>query len=209
MITLDDKLGIFYKIVFKHEEEKCKKLLEEFEERSREILKEKEEIFREKKKEMINRRIQLAETQRNEKISKTIQDNRQRVLSKKKEILDDLILSLEEKGRQFASSNEYKDYLIKSLEKTLKEVKEKQVIVYIRELDKASLEDSIMSLEKERGINITLSVIEKDIIGGFILSDKNNTYSLDNSFKTIIEENRYYIGKVLYKSLEEAGDMHE
>lgn len=209
MITLDDKLGIFYKIVYKNEEEKCKKLLEEFEERSREILKEKEEILKEKKEKMINRKVQLAEKQKKEVISKIIQQNRQKVLSKKKEILDDLILSLEERFRKFVSSNEYEDHLLKSLERSLKEVKEKKIIVYIRETDKDKLEDSITALEKENGVSIVLRVIDRDIIGGFILSDEDNTYNLDNSFKTIIEEKQYYIGKILYKFLEEAGDIHE
>jgi len=50
-------------------------------------------------------------------------------------------------------------------------------------------------------------VPKSKIIGGFIISDKEKTYNIDNSYKTIIEENRYEIGKRLYKALEEAGDL--
>jgi vacuolar-type H+-ATPase subunit E/Vma4 len=44
------------------------------------------------------------------------------------------------------------------------------------------------------------------MIGGFIL--KYETYNLDNSFKTIIDENRYLIGKRLYSALEKTGELN-
>ena len=47
------------------------------------------------------------------------------------------------------------------------------------------------------------------ISGGFIISDNAKPYNLDSTFKTIIEENRYEIGKALYSSLEKAGETSE
>lgn len=206
MITLEDKLDIFHKIVLKHEEEKCKEILEELEEKNNNTIKEKEEILQKRKKEIINRRFQLAEVQKNEIVSKAIQENRERVLSKRQEALDDLILALEEKARQFVATEEYNVYLINSIEKLINTSDDKEVTIYLREADKLNFEKDILSLGKEKGIKITLNITEKDIIGGFIISDENKTYNLDNSFKTIIEENKYSIGKILYKSLEEAGE---
>lgn len=206
MITLEDKLDIFHKIVLKHEEEKCKEILEELEEKNNNTIKEKEEILQKRKKEIINRRFQLAEVQKNEIVSKAIQENRERVLSKRQEALDDLILALEEKARQFVATEEYNVYLINSIEKLIDISDDKEVTIYLREADKLNFEKDILSLGKEKGIKITLNITEKDIIGGFIISDENKTYNLDNSFKTIIEENKYSIGKILYKSLEEAGE---
>ncbi|MBU5439400.1 V-type ATP synthase subunit E [Tissierella sp. MSJ-40] len=209
MITLEDKLDIFYKIVLKDEEEKCKKTLEELEEKNNNIIKEKKEALEKRKKEIINRKFQLGEIQKNEMVSKARQDNREKVLSKRQETLEDLIFSLKEKGRQFTSSKEYKTYLINNIGKAMDNMQEKEIILEIREKDKDNFGEDILSLGKGKGINVILNIAKEDIIGGFIISDRNRTYNLDNSFKTIIEENKYLIGKTLYTSIEEAGDLYE
>lgn len=206
MITLEDKLDIFNKIVLKAEEEKCKKVLEELEEKNNNIVKEKRVALEKKKKEVISKRIQLGEAQKNEMVSKAIQENRERVLSKRQEILEDLILALEEKARQFVVSKEYRNYLINNIRKAITRINDNEVIIYLREADKLSMKEDILSLGKENGIKTAFNNTDKDIIGGFIISDENKTYNLDSSFKTIIEENKYSIGKILYKSLEEAGE---
>jgi vacuolar-type H+-ATPase subunit E/Vma4 len=209
MITLENKLDIFYKIVLKDEEEKCKKTLEELEEKNNNIIKEKKEALEKRKKEIINRKFQLGEIQKNEMVSKARQDNREKVLSKRQETLEDLIFSLKEKGRQFTSSKEYETYLINNIGKAIDNMQEKEIILEIRERDKDNFGEAILSLGKGKGINIILNIAKEDIIGGFIISDKNRTYNLDNSFKTIIEENKYLIGKTLYTTIEEAGDLYE
>ena len=78
----------------------------------------------------------------------------------------------------------------------------------MKEKDKVNLEDSILNLGKENNKDISFNIVVSDIIGGFILSDKDMSYNLDNSFKTIIEENRYLIGKRLYSSLEKTGGLN-
>lgn len=208
MITLDDKLDIFYKVVFKEEEEKCKKRLEELEAKNSHILEEKRIELAKKKEETINRRKILAETQKNEMISKATGENRGKILEKREETLKDLISSLENRAKEFVLSNDYKDYLLNKIEKEIKEIDEKEIIIGLREKDKINLEDSIFNLGKENNKIISFDIVKSDIIGGFILSDKDRSYNLDNSFKTIIEENRYLIGKRLYLSLEKTGGLN-
>lgn len=209
MITLEDKLDIFYKIVLKDEEGKCKETLEQLEEKNKSIIKEKKENLEIKKKDIINRKIQLAETERNEMLSRFKQDNKEKLLSKRQEILKSLISSLEERERQFTSSKEYRDYFITYLDKTLDEMEENEIILGIRKADGDNFNEEILSLGNKKGINIVIDTIKEDIIGGFVISDKDRTYSLDYSFKTIIEENKYLIGKTLYTLINETGDSFE
>ena len=209
MITLEDKLDIFYKIVLKDEEEKCKETLEQLEEKNKSLIKEKKENLEIKKKDIINRKIQLAETERNEMLSRFKQDNKEKLLSKRQEILKSLISSLEERERQFTSSKEYRDYFITYLDKTLDEMEENEIILGIRKADGDNFNEEILSLGNKKGINIVIDTIKEDIIGGFVISDKDRTYSLDYSFKTIIEENKYLIGKTLYTLINETGDSFE
>ncbi|WP_353094929.1 V-type ATP synthase subunit E [Tissierella praeacuta] len=211
MITLDDKLDIFYKVIFKEEEEKCKKTLEELEAKNNSILEEKKIELEKKRDEIINRKRMLAETQKNEMVSKATQENREKILVKREEVLKDLISSLEDKARKFVLSNDYNDYndyILSKITDIIKEVPEKEIIINVIEADKERFQDSIIKIGKENNKNISLGITSSDIIGGFTLSDKDRNYNLDNSFKTIIEENKYLIGKKLYSSLEKTGGLN-
>lgn len=208
MITLDDKLDIFYKVVFKEEEEKCKKALEELEERNKLALEEKIVELEKRKEETITRRKLLAETQKNEMLSKAIGENRSGILVKREETLTDLISSLENKAREFVLLKDYKDYILDKILNVIKEIEEEEIVIGLLEKDKKDLEETIRQLGEDNNKNISFYTVSSDIIGGFILSDKNRSYNLDNSFKTIIEENKYLIGKRLYSSLEKTGGLN-
>ncbi|MGJ0847202.1 V-type ATP synthase subunit E [Tissierella praeacuta] len=208
MITLEDKLDIFYKIVFKEEEAKCKKLLEELEFKNNSILEEKKIELEKKKEEIIERKRILAEIQKNEMVSKAVGESRGKILEKREEVLRDLISSLEDRARKFVLSSDYEGYLLNKIVQIIREVSEKEIIISITEIDKERFEDFILEIGKENNKDISLNLISPDIIGGFTLSDKDRSYNLDNSFKTIIEENKYLIGKRLYSSLEKTGGLN-
>jgi vacuolar-type H+-ATPase subunit E/Vma4 len=207
MITIDDKLETFYKLVFKEEEAKSKEILEELEKRNKSLIAEKKLELEEKKQETIKRKKKLAEIQKNEMVSKATQDNRKEILSKSEELLEDVIESLKRKSEEFTKSKGYEDYILGRIENVIKSLEEKEIIISLRENDKSQLEDSIIKIGKKYNKTILFNEVRKDIIGGFIISDQNKTYNLDNSFKTIIEQNRYDIGKRLHISLGEAGDL--
>ncbi|MDR7857396.1 V-type ATP synthase subunit E [Tissierella sp.] len=206
MITLEDKLDIFYKMIFKEEEERSKKALEELEANNKLILESKKIELENKKEEIIERRRLLAEIQKNELLSKYNQEDRNAILIKKEEALGDLIKSLEDKARSFTSTEEYKDYILHGIEDVIKDMEEKEVTIGLIEEDKLRFEDFILKLGKEYGKNIIFDIVSNHIIGGFIL--KYESYNLDSSFKTIIDENRYLIGKRLYSSLEKTGELN-
>lgn len=208
MITIDNKLDIFYRLVYKDEEEKCKKLLEEQEERNKKILEEKTSNLTKAKEDLIERKKHLAEIAKNEMISKATENNRERILSKREELLLDLIEVLEEKSREFTKTKDYENYILSKVKNLIREVEEESIIIGLMERDMGKLKDPIIEIGRENNKEVSFDVITKDLIGGFILSDKNRTYNLDNSFKTIISANRYEIGKKLYGSLEKTGDLN-
>ncbi|WMM24603.1 V-type ATP synthase subunit E [Tissierella sp. MB52-C2] len=209
MITIDDKLDIFYKLVYKDEEEKCKRFLEEQEERNKKILEAKTSSLMEAKENLLERKRNLAEIQKNEMISKAIEKNRERILSKREELLEDLMQTLEEKAKEFTKTKDYENYVLSKIQDLINEVEEHSIIIGLTEIDLERFKNSIIKIGEESNKEISFSAITKDLIGGFILSDKNKTYNLDNSFKTIIFSNRYEIGKKLHGLLEKTGDLNE
>ncbi|OLS03639.1 V-type ATP synthase subunit E [Tissierella creatinophila] len=209
MITIEDKLDIFYKLVFKNEEEKAQERLENIEIQHKRILNDKIVELEKMKEQNINRRKNLAQIQKNEMISKAIGEDKRKLLIKREELLKDLISSLEIKAKEFTSTIEYREYMLKRLKDTLKESDEKDIIIKLNKEDSKKLQKELLEVAKEFNENLSFEELNKDAIGGFVITDKAKTYSLDNSFKSIIEENRYKIGKELYTSLEKIGDLNE
>lgn len=208
MINIEYKLNVFNQIVLKEQEVKAKEELENLEKVNNEIFQAKKKELEHNRDEVVNRRIQLAKIQKNEMISKATQENRENLLAKREELLHDLILSLEEKAKDFTETPEYRFYFLNGIKKYIKDISDNGLILTILEKDKEKFSQELNQIAKELGKTIEVESAPAQKIGGFIISDKDRTYNLDSTFKTIIEEQKYSIGKSLYSSLEEVGEIN-
>lgn len=209
MITLEDKLDTFYKIVYKAEEEKAKIALEELENTQRNILEDKYNELQEKKENRIRRREGQGISEKNEMISASVDKNRKKSLVKREVLLENLIESLEIKAMNFTDTKRYEEYLTDRIKSSLNSINEDYVILGLKKKDRERIGKDIKDIENETSKDIELKDLEEDIIGGFKLWDRGKNYTLDNTFKTVIEENRYQIGKKLYIALDRAGEIDE
>lgn len=208
MITVEDKLEIFNKLVYKEEEEKCIREMEALEKRIEATLEEKKLELEKKAEAFIKRKNILANIQKNEMISQANENKKTNALKSRESFLNDLIKNLEIKTKQFVQSNDYKPYLIKKISKVLDGLEEDKIILLLNEEDIGLIQESIPILEEQFKKSISIEASKKDVIGGFMILDGAKTYNLDYSFKTIIEENRYDIGKTLFNMLENAGEIN-
>lgn len=207
MITIEDKLDIFYKIVLEKEKEESLKVLDEIEEKNKATLaKHRERLFK-VKDDIIEKSIKNGEVKKDELISQEIVEARKRIFTKKEGLLDDLILSLEKKAKDFVNSEEYSQYLLDGIGRVLKDIEDKYIIIYLKNEDRLRLSGSIAKIGIEIGKKISFENATEDIIGGFIVSDIDKKYLIDESFKGKIEENKYLIGEELYSTLGKAGDI--
>lgn len=207
MITIEDKLNIFYKIVLEKEKEESLKVLNEIEEKNKATLdKHRERLFK-VKDDIIEKSIKNGEVKKDELISQEIVEARKRIFTKKEGLLDDLILSLEKKAKDFVNSEEYSQYLLDGIGRVLKDIEDKYIIIYLKNEDRLRLSGSIAKIGIEIGKKISFENATEDIIGGFIVSDIDKKYLIDESFKGKIEENKYLIGEELYSTLGKAGDI--
>lgn len=208
MTTIKDKLEVFRKLIYEDEEEKYKSILKELEGKKEDLIKSKKLEVEKRREEVLRRKNLLEETEKNRIISEKTQEMKYKLLSKRNDILEDLVVSLEEKAEKFTFTAEYIDIVAKDISKEIENLDEKELIITISEEDREKLADSILEIGQKYNKNITIQTVEKSkLIGGFVVSDKDRTYNIDNSYKTIIEENRYEIGKRLYEALEKAGDI--
>ena len=209
MINIEYKLDIFNQIILKEEELNAKRELESLKSENEQIYENKKIDLEKNSKAIIARRIQLANSQKNEMISKARDENRERLLSIREELLEDLLVSLKEKALEFVKSENYEEYLLSKLKKAIDNTTDFNIILTILPEDIKKYGKAIKKLTRDIQVDIEIEEASPNIIGGFIISDKDKTYNLDSTFKTIIEENRYEIGKALYSSLEKAGEKDE
>lgn len=209
MITLEDKLDTFYKIVYKAEEEKTKLALEELENTQKLLLEKKIEELENKKEKTLNKIESQAVSEKNEMISESIDRNRRLSLVKREELLENLIQALELRAINFSKTDKYIDFIIRKIKETLTDIEEDNLILGLKSSDREKIEKSIEAISAHTSKIIKLKDSNDISLGGFKIWDKDRNYTLDNTFKTIIEESRYEIGKKLYIALDRAGGKDE
>ena len=207
MITVEDKLNIFYKMVLEREKESFEKILDEIEEKNKIALDEHKNKVSLKRDEMIEKKKKSGKIMKEQKISQAIVETRQKIFRKKEELLEDLLLSIKEKSKVFVCSKEYENYLLRELESILNEVEGKNIVLYLKLEDNKKYGDSIINLANKLNIKITFKEANENIVGGFLIFDEDKTYLTDETFKIKIEENKYLVGEKLYETLEKAGDI--
>lgn len=207
MITVEDKLNIFHRIVLEKEEKRSTEILEELSKKNDAAIKEYTEKLNKKKEELVHKKVKNAEIKRNEKVSAATENVKSRILSKKKELLTDIMEQILKRAEGFAESSQYEDYLLNEIDAVTDEVEDQNIVIYLKNNDINRFSGKISGLLNKKGKKTTLGRIKDDTIGGFMLSDEGKTYIIDNTFKTKIDENEHIIGERLYEKLEEAGDI--
>ncbi|MDY0257179.1 V-type ATP synthase subunit E family protein [Gudongella oleilytica] len=209
MITVEEKLEIFHKIVYREEEEKFQKALKELEEMNLQALEDRRKELESHRDEIVRRKISMAKIERNEAMAKAIEKNKAQLRQKRKDLQDQLLREILKKADQFVDTDEYYEYLCENINKYLKEFENNEVVVYVREKDKESIKGCIKGLVAVTGKSFVIETMSDDKIGGFVISNSEKTYNIDHSLKTLIEEKEYTIGQRLCLALGKAGENVE
>mgnify|MGYP000856632138 CR=1 FL=1 len=209
MITVEEKLEIFLKIVYREEEEKFQKALKELDEMNLQAIEDKKRELESHRDEIIRRKISMAKIERNEAMAKAIEKNKAQLRQKRKDLQDKLMKEILEKADYFVGTEEYSEYLCENINKYLKEFESNEVVVYVREKDKESIKGCIKGLVAVTGKSFVIETMSDEKIGGFVISNSEKTYNIDHSLKTLIEEKEYTIGQRLSLALGKAGESNE
>lgn len=209
MITVEEKLEIFHKIVYREEEEKFQRALKELEELNLQALEDRRKELQAHRDEIVRRKISMAKIERNEAMAKAIEKNKAQLRQKRKDLQDKLMNEILKKADQFVDTDEYYEYLCENINKYLKEFENNEVVVYVRDKDKESIKGCIKGLVAVTGKSFVIETMSDEKIGGFVISNSEKTYNIDHSLKTLIEEKEYTIGQRLCLALGKAGENVE
>ena len=181
-MTLDEKLEHFYSSVIDSATkqnieivEEYKKILQRnFEDRKEVALRKAEANFRIESDNILR--------ERNRRMSAASMEIRRKVLERTSEISDEIFEEVKSKLQEFMQTEEYEDLLYALIQDALEFAKGDSITIYINPTD----QDRISSLEKRTSTTLTLS--DRDFIGGIRAVISSHSILIDSSFLSKIEE---------------------
>ena len=148
----------------------------------------KEQLDEYSKKQRIryDREMKGFEKQYNIKKYELEKNSKMNLLEKQKEIIIDLINSVEKKMKDFVHSEKYFDYLVKNINNSLNKIgsKTNSVIIYITDYDYNRYSNMLSASFKD----YTIKTISDKNIGGCKCLDKDSNIIIDNTISLLIRE---------------------
>ena len=204
-VTVEGKLELFKRVLFEHIEkdwsEKKKKLAEELEQK----INEERKIYEKQIKAVMEDAEKKAEEKRAAILAAIQEHKEQEITKKKEELFSDLIASLKEWAEEFVKSDGYKEFMAKNINQALDLMEGQNLTLILTHTDLDELTSFIKDKAAQREDNKNLELVgsKEDIRGGFIIEDREKGIMADFSIKTLIDEAKEYMGKLLYEKLDE------
>lgn len=204
-VTVEGKLELFKRVLFEHVEKDWAERKKKLEEALEQKLNEEKKEYEKQIKAVMEDARKRAEVKRTA-ILATIQEHKEQEITKKKEeLFSDLIGSLKEWAEEFVKSDGYKEFLIKNLNQALDLMEGQNLVLILTDGDMDALGSFIKEkvAQREDRKNIEIIGHKEDIIGGFVIEDREKGIMADFSMKVLIDEAKEYMGKLLYEKLDE------
>lgn len=212
MITIEEKLNVFTKLVLGH-------VQQEYEEKHQEISKvnnKKIETYKvrleERKSEIIEDFVSKGKIEKNKLVSQASLDKKRKILNKKQELIERILSNLHKKAREFTHTSEYEGFLTGILREILPPFKgERALKIIVSQRDLERYRDLVLSEAYKVGFeekDVQVMAAREEVTGGIVVFNQDMTLKVDSLIDTIIEEFRPTIGQKLYDALKEAGDLN-
>lgn len=181
-MNLDEKLEHFYSSVIDSATKQNIEIVEEFKKTLRKNYEERKDAALRKAEANYRMASDNIIRERNRRISAEALDIRRKVLEKTAEISDQIFKDVKIKLDEYMKTSAYDDLLSEQIKNAVNFAKGDSITVYINPSDA----DKISSLEEKTGISLTVS--NRDFIGGTRAVIPSRSILIDNSFLTRLEE---------------------
>jgi V/A-type H+-transporting ATPase subunit E len=155
-------------------------------------------------KNIMNQAKTKAEIERRKIASITEVEMRNRILQVKEDLVEFAFEKATAKLKEFTATKEYRDYLIKMVERITKRIDQKNVVVQVNEKDKTWLtQDLLNRSSKKLRCEITLSDQTEEFLGGCKIQSGDGKIiynsTLDNRLKELKPNLRVVVAKILFE----------
>ena len=210
MVTIEEKIKLFYKLLSQSMDKQFTGELKELENSFESKIQKLQDEVDKEAKEIEEKARKKAETKRAESLSKSKVIIKKDIMALKEKYYYIFMDKFNEKLNEFVKSKEYKSYLSKIISNLITEIKSYEkcdLVIHLTKNDIDNHSDFIKTeISKKHDCNVSFKV-SYDIKGGFIaeLADKN--LKINSSIDAVLEDNKTYIMQTIFETLE-AGDYN-
>ncbi|AYO31684.1 H(+)-transporting ATPase [Biomaibacter acetigenes] len=203
--TIEDKISLFTKVLIERIEhdfqEKQKKLVDYYEARKSDIIKD----YEERKRAAVNDAAKDAEIKKQQMISKAKSTMHLAVLKKRHEFTERIMDEVKERARAFTNTAEYVEFLKEAIKKVSVRFSGDSFVNYIfSRNDFENHREIISSTIKSFRDENTFKIESNDsMIGGVFAKSGDGRLEIDFTVNTTIEESRKLVGEILSSRLSE------
>jgi len=181
-MTLDEKLDHFYSSVIESATKQHLEIIEEYKKTLKKNFEERREIAMRKADAMYRSAVESITRERNRRLSADAMEIRRRILEKTAEYTELIFRDVRQKLDEYMKTPEYLDLLARLISKAKDFAKRDALTVYINPTDA----DKKAILEERTGVSLTIS--DRDFIGGIRAVIPSHKILIDNSFLTKLED---------------------
>jgi vacuolar-type H+-ATPase subunit E/Vma4 len=181
-MTLDEKLDHFYSSVIDSATKQNIEIVEEYKKTLQKNFEDRKDAALRKAEANLRMASDNIIRERNRKLSAETMEIRRKVLEKTAEISDRIFAEVGHKLTEYMKTPEYDELLCAQIKKAASFAQGDAITVYINPSDK----DKIKTLEEKTGVSLTVS--DRDFVGGTRAVISSRSILIDNSFLTKLEE---------------------
>jgi vacuolar-type H+-ATPase subunit E/Vma4 len=197
MITIEEKLKLFTKIVYDKVDKENQKVVENFNNEFGNILEQKKQEFIKEANTMSLQSQKNIEKEKLHIISKARTEEKRIIMEKRKEIYEETIKDLINYAEGYTETEEYKESFLRDFRSAILETNEcSSLDIYLTQKDLLRYKSEILSILEGKSVDFNC---DDEITGGFIILDNKRNIKLDMSFLSRIQNSKDYIGHKLFE----------
>lgn len=199
MITIEEKLELFTKIVFEKIEKENGAKVQEFEQKYGNLAEEKKKQFEKEAERILRNSEREIEREKTRLISRAKVEEKRLLRNTEKAIFDELMRALLEFGKEYRKTKEYLDKTLAELKETITHVESSEIVIHACSEDLDIFKEMVGTLLDGKNVQW---VQDNEMIGGFILREPSLGIRYDMSIAGKILAKRETIGNMLVKRLQ-------
>lgn len=214
MVTIEQKLTLFSKLLNQDIKEEIDKKLNDLEKEYEKRIAENKFATDKEATEIVEQARKRAEIRKVELISKGKLARKKEMMMLKEQLIERFMVALEDKVKGFTTTEAYKAYLQKTIQglKSLKEY-ENDLIVYLTKSDYENNKDFIQDALAKVGLKhekLNFEVATEDILGGLVIKDPILSMRIDESIRALLNEEKDQIIEKISLTVGKVGEeIHE
>jgi V/A-type H+/Na+-transporting ATPase subunit E len=199
LITIEEKLKLFTKIVYDKVERENQTVVNEFDREFGNLINKRKKEYQAEADKILKESQREAEREKTRILSKAKIEEKKVLRNMEKKIFDEVINELLEHGKKHRRTGEYEESFIKDVTAVSTQVLTDEIEFYCNEEDLQKYRDILKNLFKNKNV---IFITDEELVGGFIITEPSQGLRYDMSILGKIMASRETIGNMLFKSLQ-------